>query len=150
LVLLPALLALLQTVYFLRTEIAVILPQTKPWLIRACEVYGCRVELPRKVQFLAIDDSDLQEHPEHKQVLVLTSTLTNHAGFAQAYPLLELTLTDIHDSPVMRRTLTPQEYLPAGARLEEGIAPGIDVHIRLPFTTGDLQATGYRVYVTYP
>jgi len=145
-----ALLAIGQALYFLRSEIAVWLPQTKPFLVQACATVGCKVELPQNVQLLSIDDSDLQEHAEHKNVLVLSATIINRARYPQAYPLLELTLTDIHDKPILRRTLRPQEYLPAGTDPETGLPAGSDLHVTLPFTATGIAATGYRVYVRYP
>lgn len=148
--LLLALLAVGQTIYFLRSEIAVWLPQTKPGLIQVCALLGCKVQLPRNAQLLSIDDSDLQEHAEHKDVFVLSATIVNRARYTQAYPQLELTLTDIHDKPLLRRTLQPQEYLPPGTGLEAGLANGGEVHVTLPFTAVGIAATGYRVYVSYP
>ena len=148
--LLLALLAIGQTVYFLRSEIAVWLPQTKPVLAQACTLIRCTIELPRNAQLLSIDDSDLQEHAEHKDAFVLSSTIVNRARYPQAYPLLELTLTDIHDQPILRRTLRPHEYLPAGTNLETGLPPDGDVQVKVAFTAIGIAATGYRVYVTYP
>jgi predicted Zn finger-like uncharacterized protein len=145
-----ALLAIGQVLYFLRSEIAVRLPQIKPYLVQACAAVGCKVELPQNAQLLSIDDSDLQEHAERKSILVLTATIINRAPYPQAYPLLELTLTDIHDKPILRRTLRPQEYLPAETDLEVGLPPGSDLHVNLPFTAAGIAATGYRVYVRYP
>jgi hypothetical protein len=99
---------------------------------------------------LSIDDSDLQEHAEHKDVFILSSTIVNRARYPQAYPLLELTLTDIHDQPILRRTLRPQEYLPPGTNLGAGLPPGGDVQVKVAFTAVGIAATGYRVYVSYP
>lgn len=145
-----ALLAAGQTIYFLRSEIAIWLPQTKPGLIQVCAMLGCKIELPRNAQLLSIDDSDLQEHAEQKDVFVLSATIVNRARYTQAYPQLELTLTDIHDKPLLRRTLQPQEYLPPGTDLDAGLATGSDAHVTLPFTAVGIAATGYRVYVSYP
>jgi predicted Zn finger-like uncharacterized protein len=148
--LLLVLFAIGQTLYFLRSEIAVWLPQTKPVLVQACALIRCTVDLPRNAQLLSIDDSDLQEHAEHKDVFVLSSTIVNRARYPQAYPLLELTLTDIHDRPILRRTLRPQEYLSPGTNTEIGLPPGGDVQVKVAFTAIGIAATGYRVYVSYP
>jgi hypothetical protein len=148
--LLLLLLALIQALYEFRTEIAIRLPQTRPLLERACATIGCDIPLPRKAQLLSIDDSDLQEHPDHKEVYVLTATIVNRAPYTQAYPDLELTLTDLHDQPVLRRTLAPADYLPKGTPLETGLAAGADVRVTLDFTAPGVPATGYRVFVSYP
>lgn len=138
-----------QTAYFLRTEIAAHYPPMRPWLEQSCVRLACTVELPRQADLLSIEDSDLQDDAEHAGVLLLVSALYNRAPYPQAYPLLELTLTDTYDKPVLRRTFTPQEYLPAGTDLKAGIAAGGEVHSRLPLSVEGEKPAGYRLYVRY-
>ena len=144
------LLAIAQTGYYLRTPIATHWPALKPYLVKACDLVNCTVELPKNADMLAIDDSDLQEDAEHQGLIHLSSTLVNHAPFAQAYPLLELTLTDTDDKPLLRRSFTPSEYLPTGTDISKGIPPDEEIHIKLALTAGDVPVAGYRVFVTYP
>ena len=143
-------LLLAQTLFLLRSQIALVLPQTKPALEQLCATLGCKVELPRNAQLLSIDESDLQEHPDHKDVFLLTAVIVNRAPYPQAYPLLEVTLTDLRDAAVMRRTLQPQEYLPPGVAIDKGLGAQSDARIKLAFTAAGIAATGYRVFVRYP
>jgi len=149
LALLLLLAALGQSAYFLRTEIASSYPPAKPWLVEACNRLHCTVELPRQADLLNIEDSDLQDEPDYAGVLVLVSALYNRAPYPQAYPLLELTLTDTFDKPVLRRTFTPHEYLPKDVVLAEGIAAGGETHVRLNLSVTGEKPTGYRLYVKY-
>jgi predicted Zn finger-like uncharacterized protein len=141
--------ALGQGVYFLRTEIAVLLPQSRPILNKACAVVGCTVKLPQQANLLNIDDTDLQEDPEHQGVYILSCNLINRAAFPQAYPLLELTLTDLYGKPALRRALTPEEYLPKEIKPETGLAAFGEAHLKILFNANDVKATGYRIFVTY-
>ena len=150
LALLLALAAVAQATYFLRTQISVELPQSKPYLVKACMLLGCSVDLPHDIDQLVIYDSDMQEDADHQGVIHLSSSLINHAPYAQAYPLLELSLTDTRDKVVMRRTFTPSEYLPADRNAVNGIPPNDEIRIKLFITAGDVAAAGYRLYVTYP
>jgi predicted Zn finger-like uncharacterized protein len=138
-----------QIVYYQRALIASRWPVAKPWLLQVCAALQCKIELPRRANLLAIDDSDLQEDAEYQDLLHLSSTIINHADFAQAYPLLELTLTDGGDRPLLRRTFSAKEYLPAGVDATSGIAPGATLDIKLPLTVTDVPVAGYRVFVTY-
>jgi predicted Zn finger-like uncharacterized protein len=140
----------LQTVYFLRTPIATQWPETKPLLSSACDLMGCIVELPKDISQLLIDDSDLQEDAEHEDVIRLSTLLINNAPFAQAYPLLELTLTDKNDRPVLRRAFTAKEYMAEGTDLNAGIPAGEELQIKLALTSGDIEVSGYRVFIAYP
>ena len=150
LALLLALAAVAQATYFLRTQISVELPQSKPYLLKACMLLGCSVDLPHDIDQLVIYDSDMQEDADHQGVIHLSSSLINHAPYAQSYPLLELSLTDTRDKVVMRRTFSPTEYLPADRNVGNGIPPNDEIRIKLSITAGDVVTAGYRVYVTYP
>lgn len=149
LALLLAIAALAQLIYFLRTTIAARYPQFQPLLVSMCATLNCTIELPRQAELLNIEDSDLKDDPEHQGVILLASVLYNRASFTQAYPLLELTLTDTMDQPVLRRTFTPQEYLPKEINAARGIAAGAEIHIHLALTVGDIKPAGYRLYVRY-
>lgn len=140
----------LQVLYFLRTPIATQWPEAKPLLAQACALAGCTVELPKKIELLIIDDSDLQEDAEHEGVIRLNTVLINNAAFAQAYPLLELTLTDHNDRPVLRRAFMAQEYMAKDTDIAAGIGAGEELQIKLALTSGEVEVSGYRVFVAYP
>jgi len=140
---------IIQTTYFLRNSIASHYPQAGPWLENLCRPVHCNIDLPRQADLLNIEDSDLKDDPEHDGVLILVSVLDNRAPFTQAAPLLELTLTDTFDHPLLRRTFKPQEYLPAGISPDRGIAAGAQVPIRLNLSMDGIKPAGYRLYVKY-
>ena len=99
---------------------------------------------------LSIEASDLQVDQERKQLLALQVTLRNRATYAQAYPVLELTLTDTNDRIVARRLLLPDEYLSAAALAEQAFPASADVDVRLWIETREIAAVGYRLYLFYP
>lgn len=139
----------LQAIYYLRTPMAAQWPALKPYLVQVCGFLNCTVELPRKINLILLDDSNMQEDPEHEGLIELTSMLVNQAPYAQAYPNLELSLTDIHDTAILRRTLSPQEYLPAGKDIAAGIGAGEEIHIKLDLTASGEPVAGYRILATY-
>lgn len=148
-----ALLALaLQAIIHFRVELAVISPELRPTLETLCEVAGCTVGLPSTVELMTIEASDLQPVPDQKGALTLTATLRNRAPFAQTYPHLELTLTDSHNVALSRRVLAAKDYLPAGT-VRDNIARGLpsgELSIILNIDSGELGASGYRLYLFYP
>jgi len=149
LVCLLILLALLQAVFYLRTPIAAQWPMLRPHLVAICAVVQCTVDLPQQAELLTIDDSDMLEDAEREGVVHLSATLVNNASFTQAYPLLEITLTDAYDRPVVRRAVSAGGYLPTGLQMQDGIAPGESVQIRLTLTVAGESVAGYRLFVGY-
>lgn len=138
-----------QIIYYLRSDIVAHWPATRPYLERACAVVRCTVELPKTISAITIEDSDLQEDAERQGLIHLYSTLVNHATHAVAYPLLELTLTDLSEKPLLRRTFSPQEYLPAGVSVVSGFAARQQLDIKLALTAEGESVAGYRLFVTY-
>jgi len=141
--------ALAQSLYFLRNEIVIYYPNAKPYLLQACQTLNCSVSLPQQIEYILIDDSDMQEDEQHARLMHFSSSLINKAPFNQAYPNLELTLTDMDDNPILRRLFKPGEYLPPNTNIASGFRAGEEIKIRLTITTQGTPVAGYRVYVTY-
>ncbi len=131
-----------------RADLAVRSPALKPLLEQLCALGGCTVDLPRRVELIAIEDSDLQVQDERPDVLELSVTLRNRADYTQAYPTLELTLTDAADRPLARRLLAPADYLPKGS--PAGMPPGREVAVTLRVRVDGLNPVGYRLYPFFP
>ena len=141
-----------QAAHYFRTEIAVLIPETRPYLAAACAALKCDLKLPRRPKLMAIESSDLQADGRRDNVIVLNAVLRNQAQFAQEYPALELTLTDERDEALARRVLMPAEYLTGlpAEQIARGIGAGADAALRVYFDAGGLRAIGYRMYLFFP
>ncbi len=141
-----------QAVFYFRTEIATLVPESRPHLAAACAALGCELRLPRRPKLMAIESSDLQADARREGVIVLNAVIRNQAPFAQEYPALELALTDDRDEPLARRVLLPRDYLAGTSpeRVAQGIAAGADVGLRMYFETSGIKAIGYRMYLFFP
>jgi predicted Zn finger-like uncharacterized protein len=144
-----AILAGLQTIYANRTQIAADYPQFKPMLVQACAALQCEISLPKNVDLLTIDDSDMQEDEDHENVIKFSSLLINNASYAQAYPDIELTLTATDDQPVLRRLIKPSEYLKSNSNAASGLAAREEIRVSLAINVKDLAVAGYRVLLVY-
>lgn len=145
LVLLLALAA--QLVYYMRDRLAANYPDLRPQLAQACEALGCTLSLPRDTRQVLILGSDLQT--ESGGNLSLEVTLANRASHAMAWPVLELTLTDVEDQPLARRMFAPSEYLPAGGMEAAGIQARSEVPVDLQLQSKGIRAAGYRLRMFY-
>lgn len=127
-----------------RTEIV----QRVPGLGASYAALGIDVPLPRDVALVSIETSDLQADAA-RGLFVLNATLKNRALHAQAWPSLELTLTDINDRVVARRVIDAPDYLPAGVPAD-AFPANAETAVRLWIEASDIGATGYRLYIFYP
>ena len=147
-VLLLALLA--QAGYYYRSALIVLFPEAKPHAVALCAKLGCSLPLPRRIELMSIEASDLQADTSNTNIMVLSATLKNRAVFDQELPMLELTLTNAQDQPVVRRVLTPQEYAGKAAGAKPGFAANSEMAIKVYIEGSQVKATGYRVYLFYP
>jgi predicted Zn finger-like uncharacterized protein len=148
--LLLLLVLLAQAAYFYRSALIVLLPQAKPYAVALCASLGCDLPLPRRIELMSIEASDLQADTTNPNVMVLSATLKNRAIFDQQLPLLELTLTDAQDQPVVRRVLAPPDYLGKPANARAGFAANSEIAIKVFIEGSQVKATGYRLYLFYP
>ncbi len=141
---------LAQAAYYFRVEIAARLPGLKPLLEQYCLLLDCTVALPQKADLMVIESSELEADPDHANVITVHALVHNRAAYAQAYPSLELTLTNMQDQPIARRVFRPSDYLKAGQDERLGTAANRDLDIRLRLDTTDLKPSGYRLFIFYP
>lgn len=132
-----------------RSEIVQSSPQMRPFMESLCGALGCELPLPRNAADIAIESSDIQPDAAREAFFTLHATLRNRADFPQAYPHLEITLTDARDKALVRKVLEPAQWLPADAP-KDAFAAKREVATRISFEAPGVAAAGYRVYVFYP
>lgn len=139
-----------QAAYFYRVELAAHLPGLKPLLTQYCDLLGCSVELPRQADLMSIESSELESDRVQSNLVTLHALLHNRAPYAQAYPNLELTLTDMQDAAIARRVFQPSDYLKTGDDMQKGLAANRELALALHIDTSDLKPAGYRLFLFYP
>jgi predicted Zn finger-like uncharacterized protein len=150
--LLLAVLMAAQLAVVFRSELLVRWPELRPAIVDLCGVFGCTVNWPTRPAELAVIGSELQAIPG-TDVLELTTVVRNRAGYRQALPALEVTLTDVQNRAIARKVFAPADYLAASgepsSRIDEGLAPGADYTIRLFFEARGVRPAGFLVYPFY-
>ena len=140
----------LQAVLHFRDALAAHMPTARPALQKLCAVAGCAIRPLRDVAALSIDASDLQADPAHKGLLILTATLRNRARYSIGYPHLELTLTDANEQVVVRRALSPSEYVGGTVNTTTGIPANGEIPVKLFIDASATVQAGYRLYLFFP
>jgi len=139
-----------QAAFQYRSALIVLFPEAKPYATRLCAALGCDLPLPQRIELISIEASDLQADTTNPNIMVLSATLKNRAIFDQQLPLLELTLTNAQDQPIVRRVLTPQDYIGNTASAQSGFGTNTEMVIKVFIEGSQVKATGYRLYLFYP
>ncbi len=139
-----------QLAFHFRSKLVIAFPPARPVLEAFCQLLDADIPLPRQVELVSIEASDLHNDPARKNLLILNATVRNRVAYGQAYPALELSLTDTQDKAIARRVFTPEEYLPARLASSRQFAASSDIAVRLWIEAQEITAAGYRLYVFYP
>ncbi len=89
-----------------------------------CAQLGCQLPLRHDSAALELLSRDIQPHPSVAGALIISATLRNDADFAQAYPTVEVSLSDLDDKRIAMRRFQPGDYLADTHAIRQGIAAG--------------------------
>lgn len=133
-----------QVGYQFRTDVVKRFPVVEKYYA----LLGVAVPLPTDSALVSIENSGLKVDSE-RDLFILNASLKNLAAYRQAWPSLELTLTDVNDVVVARRVIPPAEYL-APELLAEPFSSDGETAIQLWIEARGMGAAGYRLYIFYP
>lgn len=131
-----------QYLWFERATLA-LNPDLHPIYTLACDRLPCQLG---KGAYRSIVNRNMvvRPHPAFADALSIDIQLRNDAAFAQPYPALELTFTDLKGRLVAGRVFQPREYLPAdraGSPMQ-AMAP---VQLQLEITDPGVRAVSYQL-----
>ncbi|TFH75840.1 DUF3426 domain-containing protein [Gammaproteobacteria bacterium LSUCC0112] len=127
-----------QLVYFNR-DVLLRDPHARAVMESVCSTLACELPVVRDASLLRSVFLDVSSHPEYESMLLVRFRLQNTAPFAQPYPSVDLSFSNIQHQVVAARRFYPGHYLdvsllplmmiPAGAEIQgtlELLDPGVD------------------------
>jgi len=133
-----------QITYFFSTELGRN-PQLRPHVLRVCEHLGCVIRPQVDSGLIELAHTRVAPHPRYADVLRLKATLINRASFSQAFPLIEVSLSNRKGELVGRRTYQPTDYLSKNKNLSQNMIPNVIVHAKLEITSPNRRADGFEI-----
>lgn len=110
-------------------------PVWRPRLEMLCGVLRCSLPAWNEPKAFHVTSRDIRPHPSVPNALLLTASFRNDAAFAQAWPQLEVALTDLEDQPLGLRRFEAREYLgnePASPMIMPGQSASLTLEIMDP------------------
>ena len=148
-VILLALACALQYAWWQREYIRVSWPPSEIAFQTFCRLTGCTISPAHDIDLLQIASMSLRQidDPRH---LALQVVIRNRSAIPQAYPSVELTLTDAHNQASIRKVITPAQYLGADTAIDAGIGQHAERALQMRIDTTTVPANNYRVTIFYP
>ncbi|MFC7520988.1 DUF3426 domain-containing protein [Xanthomonas populi] len=101
----------------------------RPLVGAACGVLRCTLPAWREPAALTLLNRDVRPLPANPSVLRIQASFRNDARWAQAWPWLQLSLSDADGRVIGTRVLAPQEYLGQRPEAHDTLAPGQAVQV---------------------
>lgn len=133
----------LQYAWFERASLALD-PDLAPFYTLACETLPCDLD-HSAIDQIVNERMIVRPHPAFADALSVDLRLLNRAAFAQPFPALQLSFTDLQGNPVAQRVFTPQEYLTNSDLDRHRMPPGTPVEVKLEITDPGVQALSYSL-----
>jgi len=134
-----------QVVHQHRDLLAARWPVAEPALASWCEIAGCTLAPPRRIEDIAVESTALARAAA-PDAFRLSVVLRNRGATRAAMPWIDLTLTDTNGQLVARRALSPQDFRIARAVLDAGA----EATLQAQLGTGNPRVSGYTVEIFYP
>lgn len=119
-------------------------PGWRPVVTRACSLLGCSLPPWREPSAFSLLESDVRPLPGSDDALRVTASFRNDAAWAQAWPEIVLTLSDVDGRPLGARAFAPAEYLGDAPTTRE-VEPGQGAVIRLDVVEPGQGAVGFSL-----
>ncbi|MEB1528980.1 DUF3426 domain-containing protein [Xanthomonas sp. WHRI 7945] len=108
----------------------------RPWVAGVCQALRCSLPPWREPSAFTMLSREVRPLPGRAGTLQIQATFRNDARWAQAWPLLQLSLADADGRTIGSRVLRPEEYLgrtrPDAATLAPGQSAQVAFQVREP------------------
>lgn len=98
--------------------------RVRGWIDPVCETFGWRLPPRHAASALELLSRDIRPHPSVPGALIISATVRNDASFRQAFPVVEITLSDLDEKRIAMRRFRPRDYLSDPRTIASGLAPG--------------------------
>ena len=86
-------------------------PSLEPLTAKLCGLTDCQHLQMRDPSKIEMVSRNVYTHPNEKAALMISTTLVNHASYAQPYPDVQIDFSNVRGELVASRRFIPEEYL---------------------------------------
>lgn len=136
-----------QYVYFYRDQLAKH-PEYGNRVIAACDRFahlGCRIIPPREIGRIELTHTTVKPHPKYEKMLRVKATLVNRANFPQAYPLMEISLSNRLGEVTSRRIFNAEQFLTKKELANKFMPKNVAIGALLDITNLNSKTQGYEI-----
>ncbi|RDH42527.1 DUF3426 domain-containing protein [Zooshikella ganghwensis] len=117
----------------------------RPYYTKACQYVGCK--LPTRIDINKIKGNELlvRSHPRYPNALLIDAIIFNQANFAQPFPTIKLTFSDINDNVIASRGFKPSDYLAGELAGSKEMPARVPIHLSFEIVDPGPNAVNYHM-----
>ncbi len=110
-----------------------------------CSIGLCELPPLRDVNRIRGSNLIVRPHPHIDNALIVDAIINNQAPFAQAFPKLFLSFSDVHGKVIASRIFEPREYLTGELKGLTALPSRSPLHLSLEILDPGTQAVNYQI-----
>jgi len=122
----------------------------RPYYLQTCRIFSCQVPAMEDLNLIKVQNMVVVDHPNVNDMLLVDATLLNHADFAQTFPTLQLTFTNIGNEVVSKMLFPPDTYVGGELSGTLNMPAKHPIHITLELADPGADAVNYQIAIVKP
>ncbi len=119
----------------------------RPYYALACNIIDCKLPSLIDTNKIKVSNLVIRSHPQIQDALTVDAILINHASFAQPFPDLVISFSDLDGNTVAARRFKPEEYLAGELAGKNKIPHNQPIHLSMDIADPGRQAVNYQAYI---
>jgi predicted Zn finger-like uncharacterized protein len=115
----------------------------RPALEWLCAPLQCDLPLRHDLAQLEMIEREVRDHPRVEDALLVNAVFVNRAPHPQAYPVLQVSFSDVVGTPIAVRRFLPEEYL-RKKNAADGMVPGEQTLVMLEVVDPGERAVSFQ------
>ncbi|MFL1456403.1 DUF3426 domain-containing protein [Marinobacter sp. GN3S48] len=121
------------------------IPELRPFYEQGCELAGCELKPLIDVDSIQSRKLVVRTDPDNRSQLLVEAVIINRATFAQPFPAIALTFSNLNGDVVAQSVFTPDEYIAGEGRELSAMPTDTPVRIAISIRDPGRDAVNYNI-----
>lgn len=121
------------------------IPELRPFYEQGCELAGCELKPLIDVDSIQSRKLVVRTDPDNRSQLLVEAVIINRAAFAQPFPAIALTFSNLNGDVVAQSVFTPDEYIAGEGRELSTMPTDTPVRIAINIRDPGRDAVNYNI-----
>jgi len=137
---------------FIGERVAIVqwVPGIRPLYVKMLAPLGLHTPYPGDAELWTVESSDLREDAKDSEIFHLSATLRNRSKSTQAFPTIDLNITDMDGLSIEHQTISPDQYLSEQRNVDQGLPGNSELSLKLELKHSGKKGQGYRIVLFFP